>query len=42
MNNPNSKDHTMKWMGIAMVACCAIPIVVSLSIGGGFGFLLSR
>ncbi|GJD20000.1 hypothetical protein RIVM261_049560 [Rivularia sp. IAM M-261] len=42
MNNPNSKDHTMKWMGIAMVACCAIPIIVSLSIGGGFGFLLSR
>jgi hypothetical protein len=32
----------MKWMMAAMVACCAIPIAVSLLLGGGIGVLLGR
>jgi photosystem II stability/assembly factor-like uncharacterized protein len=35
-------DKSMMWMGIAMVACCAIPITVSLLAGGSLGFLFGR
>jgi hypothetical protein len=38
MSQSDSKDHNMmKWMGIAMVACCALPIGVSFFLGGGLG-----
>ena len=43
MSLPDSKNHNMiKWMGIAMVACCAAPIAFSLFLGGGLGFLFGR
>lgn len=42
MNSDNKNDKGMMWMGIAMVACCAIPITISLLAGGGLGFLASR
>jgi len=43
MSQPDSKDHNMmKWMGIAMVACCALPIAFSLFLGGGLGVWFGR
>ncbi len=42
MSQPESKDHSMKWMGLAMIACCAVPIAVSLFLGGGLGVFLGR
>lgn len=42
MSQPESKDHNMKWMGLAMIACCAIPIAVSLFLGGSLGMFLGR
>ena len=35
--NNNNSDRSMLWMGAAMVACCAVPIVIALSLGGGLG-----
>jgi uncharacterized protein (DUF305 family) len=35
--NNNNPDRSMLWMGAAMVACCAVPIVFALSLGGGLG-----
>jgi photosystem II stability/assembly factor-like uncharacterized protein len=32
----------MKWMWAAMIACCAIPIAISLSVGGSLGFWFGR
>jgi len=43
MSQPDSKDHNMmKWMAIAMVACCAVPIAFSLFLGGGLGVWFGR
>jgi hypothetical protein len=42
MSQPESKNHLMKWMWAAMIACCAIPIAISLSVGGGLGFWFGR
>lgn len=42
MSQPEPKNHSMKWMWIAMIACCAIPIAISLSVGGGLGFWFGR
>ncbi len=43
MSQPDSKDHNMmKWMAIAMVACCALPIGVSFFLGGGLGVWFGR
>ncbi|MFQ4143944.1 F510_1955 family glycosylhydrolase [Chlorogloeopsis sp. ULAP02] len=43
MSQPDSKDYNMmKWMGIAMVACCAIPIAFFLFLGGGLGVWFGR
>jgi len=39
MSQPDSKDQTMKWMWIAMVLCCAVPLAVFFFLGGGLGFL---
>lgn len=39
MSQHNSKDHNMKWMGIAIVVCGALPIAIFLFLGGGLGFL---
>lgn len=41
MSQPKSPDRSMKWM-IAMIACCAIPIAIALSLGEGLGVLLGR
>jgi uncharacterized protein (DUF305 family) len=35
--NNNNQDRSMMWMGAAMVACCAVPIIIALSLGGGLG-----
>ena len=35
--NNNNPDRSMLWMGAAMVACCAVPIIIVLSLGGGLG-----
>lgn len=35
--NNNNPDRSMLWMGAAMVACCAVPIIIALSLGGGLG-----
>jgi hypothetical protein len=35
--NNNNPDRSMMWMGAAMVACCAVPIIIALSLGGGLG-----
>lgn len=42
MSQPEPKDRSMKWMGLAMIACCAIPIAISLFLGGGLGLFLGR
>lgn len=42
MSQPESKKHSMKWMWAAMIACCTIPIAISLSVGGGLGFWFGR
>lgn len=42
MGQPESKHQTMKWMVIAMLVCCAVPIGISLALGGGLGFLAGR
>ncbi|MFB2920687.1 WD40/YVTN/BNR-like repeat-containing protein [Aerosakkonema funiforme] len=42
MSQPDSKNHGMKWMWIAMVVCCAVPIAASLLLGGGLGVWLGR
>lgn len=42
MSQPKSPDRSMKWMMIAMVACCAIPIAIALFLGGGLDVLLGR
>ncbi|BAU15809.1 glycosyl hydrolase, BNR repeat-containing protein (plasmid) [Leptolyngbya sp. NIES-3755] len=41
MKEPQS-NRSMKWMGIAMIACCAIPIAGALFLGGGLGVLFGR
>jgi uncharacterized protein (DUF305 family) len=38
--NNNNPDRSMLWMGAAMVACCAVPIIIALSLGGGLGAFL--
>jgi uncharacterized protein (DUF305 family) len=35
--NNNNQDRSMVWMGAAMVVCCAVPILIALSLGGGLG-----
>lgn len=35
--NNNNPDRSMLWMGAVMVACCAVPIIIALSLGGGLG-----
>jgi uncharacterized protein (DUF305 family) len=35
--NNNNQDRSMMWMSAAMVACCAVPIIIALSLGGGLG-----
>ncbi|NJN39345.1 MAG: hypothetical protein HC790_12565 [Acaryochloridaceae cyanobacterium CSU_3_4] len=42
MSQPESNNQGMKWMMAAMVACCAIPIAIALSVGGGLGVFLGR
>ena len=42
MSQPKSPDRSMKWMMIAMVAGCAIPISIALFLGGGLGILFGR
>lgn len=42
MSQPDSKDHNMKWMGIAIVVCCAVPIAASLFLAGGLGLWFGR
>ncbi|MCU0533040.1 MAG: YCF48-related protein [Hydrococcus sp. Prado102] len=42
MSQPEPKDRGMKWMGLAMIACCAIPIAFFLFLGGGLGLFLGR
>ena len=42
MSQPESKKHSMKWLWAAIIACCAIPIAISLSVGGGLGFWFGR
>ncbi len=42
MSQPDSNNSSMKWMMIAMVACCTIPIAVFLFLGGGLGFWFGR
>ena len=42
MSNSNKHDRSMKWMGIAMVACCTLPIAAFLLLGGGLGVFFSR
>ena len=42
MSDPDDRDRMMKWMGIAMVACCGVPIVVALALGGGLGAFFGR
>jgi photosystem II stability/assembly factor-like uncharacterized protein len=42
MSQPEPKDHRMKWMRLAMIACCAVPIAISLFLGGGLGLFLGR
>jgi uncharacterized protein (DUF305 family) len=37
MSQPDKQDRSMLWMGAAMVACCAVPIIFALSLGGGLG-----
>jgi photosystem II stability/assembly factor-like uncharacterized protein len=41
MSQPDTNNQSMKWIGIAIVVC-AIPIAVSLFLGGGLGFLFGR
>ncbi|MDM9383631.1 hypothetical protein QUB80_23380 [Chlorogloeopsis sp. ULAP01] len=41
MSQPDTNNQSIKWIGIAMVVC-AIPIAVSLFLGGGLGFLFGR
>ncbi|WP_337884446.1 F510_1955 family glycosylhydrolase [Fischerella thermalis] len=41
MSQPDTNNQSMKWIGIVMVVC-AIPIAVSLFLGGGLGFLFGR
>lgn len=42
MSQPQSNNQGMKWMMAAMVACCAIPVAISLFVGGGLGVFLGR
>lgn len=42
MSQPESNNQGMKWMMVAMLACCAIPLGVSLFLGGSLGFLFGR
>ena len=35
--NNNNPDRSIMWMGAAMLACCAVPIIIALSLGGGLG-----
>jgi hypothetical protein len=42
MSQPESNNQGMKWMIAAMVACCAIPVAISLFVGGGLGVFLGR
>ncbi|MCY7392884.1 MAG: hypothetical protein LH647_15775, partial [Leptolyngbyaceae cyanobacterium CAN_BIN12] len=42
MSQPESKDQGMKWMIVALLACCAIPLGVFLFLGGSLGFLFGR
>lgn len=42
MSQPDSNTSSMKWMMVAMVACCTIPIAASLFLGRGLGFWLGR
>jgi uncharacterized protein (DUF305 family) len=37
----NNPDRSMLWMGAAMLACCAVPIIIALSLGGGLGAFFS-
>ncbi len=32
-SKPDIQDRMMKWMGVAMVACCEVPIAIALFLG---------
>lgn len=42
MSQPERNNQTMKWMGFAMIVCCAVPISTALILGGGLGAWFSR
>lgn len=42
MSQPESNGKGMKWMMAAMVACCAIPIAIWVTLGGSLGFWVGR
>lgn len=42
MSKPDPNNFSMKWMMIAMVTCCAIPIAIFLFLGSGLGFWAGR
>ncbi len=42
MSQPKSPDRSMKWMMIAMAACCTVPIAIALFLGGGLGVFFGR
>ncbi len=42
VSEPDDRNRMMKWMGMAMVACCAAPITIALFLGGGLGVVFGH
>lgn len=42
MSQPDKPDRSMMWMGVVMMACCIVPLVIAVFLGGGLGIFFER
>ncbi len=42
MSQPEKPDRSMMWMGVVMMACCMVPLVFAVFLGGGLGIFFGR
>ena len=42
MSQPDKPDRSMMWMGVVMMACCIVPLVIAVFLGGGLGIFFGR
>jgi hypothetical protein len=42
MSQPEKPDRSMMWMGVVMMACCMVPLLIALFLGGGLGVFFGR